>query len=79
MGPAPSQDILLDIQQRIVSLQAQLPELCKRIDRVEGQLWGNAHTGLIAKVNTLVWVSSGIASMTGVLVVQAIMKWFGGG
>ena len=47
-----------DIREQVAELRTIWPSMVRRIDRVEGEIYGNGKTGIIAKINGLLWMGA---------------------
>lgn len=69
---------LEDIQTAIAEIRAIYDVQQKRLDRIEGEIWGNGRTGLTSKVNAIMYVVTAVAGMLSLVVANTISVWLGG-
>jgi hypothetical protein len=63
---------LSDIQQMLAEVRVMYDSHHRRIERLEGTLYGNGSTGLTAKVSAILWLASAIAGFVALLVAKTI-------
>jgi len=67
-----------DVRVSVAEIAGMLPALCRRIERLEREIWGNGGIGLSTRVNALIWLASGIAGLVVVLLgntVRVVLGW----
>jgi hypothetical protein len=66
-----------DLRIQIAELNGMFPSVCKRLSRLEKEVWGDGRVGLSAKVNTLIWLASAIAGLLTISVGNVIRTALG--
>lgn len=69
---------LTDIQTGICEIRAIYEAYLKRLERVEDEVFGNGHTGLAPKVNTLIYGVSVVGTMVSLIFAHTISVWLRG-
>lgn len=64
------------LTEQISAMSIQMTNMCKRVDRLEGQIYGNGHTGLATKVNAIVYGISAILAGVAFIVAEIVSKLF---
>jgi hypothetical protein len=66
-----------ELRMSMAELNGIFPSVCKRISRLEKEIWGDGHIGLSAKVNAIIWLASGIIGLLMISVGNAIRTTLG--
>lgn len=64
-----------EIREQLHQHGALLESWSRRIDRLEGEIWGNGQAGLAVRVRALLWLASGMAGMLGLILAQIVVQW----
>lgn len=67
------EDKLDSIGEAVTELRSMWPHVCRRIDKLEHDIYGNGHQGLIARVQTMYFIGAWVAAASGTIVGGAIM------
>ncbi len=63
---------LIDIQSGIAEIRAIYASHHSRLDRIERTIYGDGMTGLCTRVSAILWIVSGVAGFTALLVAQTL-------
>jgi len=66
-----------DLRMSMAELNGMFPSICKRVSRLEKEIWGDGRVGLSAKVNAIIWLASGIIGLLTISVGNAIRTTLG--
>ena len=61
----------------VAELTGMLPTLCRRVSRLENEVWGDGRVGLSVKVNALIWLASVITGLMAVSVGNSLRVLLG--
>lgn len=67
---------LQDIQTNMAEIRAIYDVQQKRLDRLEGEVWGNGRAGLAVKVNAIIYGLGVIGAMTAALLGETLAAWW---
>jgi len=67
---------LAEIQVGIAEIKAMFSDHERRLERAERTLFGNGGTGICTKVSAILWIVSGLAAFSGLVLARAIANIF---